>query len=167
MIHYDLLVFCHSCVLCVCSCFFLRCNYKGWPHDHSHSFLRCGVLAETQNFVRGSQSGGIVGKAVVTGIHCRCFVKRVSPRSTHPRFLRSWKWLAANGFSSRGRGIFTSPLSILGFLSSQVIFFWVRSCKICWKRYPFLKVGLKFFFWSWIIWIFIRYFIHIHGCFRK
>ena len=29
------------------------------------------------------------------------------------------------------------------------------------------KVGLKFFFWSFIIWIFIRYFIHIHGGFLK
>ena len=153
-----------SCVLCrVCVCFFF-----------------CGAIVKDDPMTTATVSWGaecwqklrICSGVPVRGIVCqpswlgrKVFRRKgfhpVPPRS---RFLRSWKWLAANGFSSRGRGIFTSPLSILGLQSSQVILF---LGEICWKRYPFLKVGLKFFFWSWIIWIFIRYFIHIHGCFRK
>lgn len=64
-IHYDTLwpscILPFLCLVCV-FVFFLRCNYKGWPHDHSHSFLRCGVLAETQNLFGGPSQGESWGK---------------------------------------------------------------------------------------------------------
>lgn len=60
-IHYDTLwpscILPFLCLVCVFVFFFLWCNCEGWPHDHSHSFLRCGVLAETQNLFGGPSQG--------------------------------------------------------------------------------------------------------------